>query len=110
MSRLSDDVIDVVARRFRVLGEPARLRILQALEGGEQCVSELVDTLNANQPNISRHLNALYDEGLVARRREGNNIFYSVADPVVLKLCDLVCSSAREQLREKLNALAGMRR
>ncbi len=100
-------MIGAVAHRFRALSEPARLRILQTLEPGELTVSQVVEALRGNQPNVSRHLAALYDAGLLKRRREGNNILYSIADPMVLKLCDLVCSSARAHARQKLHAIAG---
>jgi DNA-binding transcriptional ArsR family regulator len=104
-TRLSEDMIEIVAQRFRVLGEPLRLRILRALEEGEQSVSQLVETLDAGQSNVSRHLNALYEVGLLSRRREGINIYYGVGDPLVFKLCDLVCTSAREQMRQRLKAV-----
>ena len=102
--QLTDETIEVVARRFRLLGEPVRLRLLQLLEADERTVNELVEALQGNQPNISRHLNALFDGGLVKRRRDGISIYYSVADPVVFKLCELVCKSAREQVRVQLTA------
>jgi DNA-binding transcriptional ArsR family regulator len=95
-------VIDAVARRFRVLGEPQRLRILQALEGGPRTVTQLVDALGANQPNVSRHLQALHESGLIARHRSGNSIVYSVADPVVFKLCGLVCNNVMERARAEM--------
>jgi DNA-binding transcriptional ArsR family regulator len=100
-------MIELVARRFRMLGEPQRLRILQVLEEGEKTVGEIVDALSGNQPNISKHLQALNDSGLVSRRREGNSIFYAISDPVVLKLCELVCRSATEEARGRLESLAG---
>jgi DNA-binding transcriptional ArsR family regulator len=90
---MHENVIDLVARRFQVLGEPCRLRILQALEGGAMTVNHIVECLHGNQPNISKHLQILFDAGLVGRTRSGNNIFYSIADPVVFKLCELVCRS-----------------
>jgi DNA-binding transcriptional ArsR family regulator len=86
-------MIDLVARRFQVLGEPCRLRILQTLERGPKTVSQIVAHLQGNQPNISKHLQILFDSGLVGRERSGNSIFYSIADPVVFRLCDLVCRS-----------------
>lgn len=95
-------VIDAVARRFRVLGEPQRLRILQVLEGGPHTVTQLVEALDANQPNVSRHLQALHESGLIARQRSGNNIVYSVADPVVFKLCGLVCNNVMERARAEM--------
>jgi DNA-binding transcriptional ArsR family regulator len=105
---LSEQMVELVARRFRMLGEPQRLRILQVLEGGEKTVGEIVETLEGNQPNISKHLQALNDAGLVGRRREGNSIFYAIADPVVFKLCELVCRSAIEEARGRLESLAGI--
>ncbi|HSM87380.1 MAG TPA: metalloregulator ArsR/SmtB family transcription factor, partial [Candidatus Limnocylindrales bacterium] len=76
---------ELVAQRFRLLGEPMRLRILQALESGELSVNEIVAGLRSSQPNISKHLQALCQGGLISRRRDGLNIFYSIADPMVFK-------------------------
>ncbi len=90
-----------------MLGEPQRLRILQVLESGEKTVGQIVETIEGNQPNISKHLQALNEVGLVGRRRLGNSIFYSIADPVVFKLCELVCRSAAEDAQAKLEDLAG---
>ncbi len=98
-------MVEVVAKRFKLLAEPVRLRLLQALEGGDRTVNELTEKLDGNQPNISRHLNALYDGGLVSRRRQGTAVLYSIADPVVFQLCELVCSSARDQLKAQISAL-----
>ena len=84
-----------------------RLRILQALESGELPVSEIVDALESSQPNISKHLQALLQGGLIRRRREGLNIFYSIADPMVFRLCELVCSSAEQQTRARLAEFEG---
>ena len=92
-------IIEAVAHRFKILGEPQRLRILQLLETGRKTVSELVAALEANQPNISRHLQALFHAGLLARRRSGNSIVYSVSDPMVFRLCELVCNDVVEQAR-----------
>ena len=103
---LPEDLLETVARRFRMLGEPQRLRILQTLQGGEKTVTRIVEEVEGNQSNISRHLQALFDSGLVSRRREGTAILYSIADPVIFKLCDLVCESAREEAREKLVKLS----
>jgi DNA-binding transcriptional ArsR family regulator len=90
---MHEKTIDLVARRFQVLGEPCRLRILQALQTGPMTVNQIVARLDGNQPNISKHLQILFDSGLVGRKRSGNSILYSIADPVVFKLCQLVCHS-----------------
>jgi DNA-binding transcriptional ArsR family regulator len=97
---------ELVAQRFRLLGEPMRLRILHLLEAGEQPVNEIVNTLGSCQPNISKHLQALCQGGLISRRRKGLNIYYAIADPMVFKLCQLVCRSAEEHTRSQLAELS----
>ncbi len=97
--------LELVARRFRILGEPFRLRILQQLEQHEQTVGELVGSLDASQPNVSKHLQLLYDAGLVTRRRDGNSIVYSIGDPIVFELCKLVCRNEAEKTRRDLKEL-----
>jgi DNA-binding transcriptional ArsR family regulator len=87
------DLIPVVARRFKALGEPARLALVAALQGGERSVSELVEVTGRGQPNVSQHLAALVNVGLVESRREGTHVYYSVADPMVLEICNTVCRS-----------------
>ncbi len=104
---MSDKMLGLVARRFRTLGEPYRLRILQDLEAGEKSVGELVTALDGNQPNVSKHLQILSDAGLIGRRREGTSIFYAISDPMVFKLCALVCSSETKKSRREFEELAG---
>lgn len=102
LSPLSEKMIESVARQFRVLGEPQRLRILQLLEAGPRTVNEVVEALGSSQPNVSRHLRELYEAGLVARRREHTQTVYSVGDPLVFRLCSLVCDSVIRQARTGL--------
>ena len=102
-------MIDLVARRFQVLGEPCRLRVLQALQDGPMTVNQIVGRLNGNQPNISKHLQILFDAGLVGRDRSGNSIFYCIADPVVFRLCELVCRSTARHAAS-VQKYAAMRR
>lgn len=104
---LTEGLIELAAQRFRLLGEPMRLRILRVLEAGERSVTELTGAVGSNQPNISRHLQALYEGGIVKRRRDGNTIYYSIADPVVFQLCDLVCKSAIDLAQARLGMLVG---
>lgn len=104
---MTSKMLDLIARRFRTLGEPFRLRILQELENGEKTVNELVSELDGNQPNVSKHLGILHDAGLISRRREGTSIVYAINDPMVFKLCELVCRSETRKSRrdfEELNA------
>jgi len=95
---MSPELIDLVAERFRVLGDPIRIRLLQELEPGEKNVSSLVTAVGSTQPNVSRHLRILQEAGIVGRRHEGNNVYYFLADREVFGLCDLVCASLRNRL------------
>lgn len=92
MSALSPETYDAVARRFRVLGEPARLALLATLmDRGETTVHDLVAATGQGQPSVSKHLRVLLDEGLVGRRRAGAFVSYWIADPTLPGLCALVC-------------------
>ncbi len=95
----------MVAERFRVLGEPMRLRILHALIDGEKSVTELVEATGATQANVSRHLQTLAGTGILGRRKEGLRVFYRIRDQSVLDLCDHVCGSLDRDLRERTKAL-----
>ena len=89
---------ETVARRFRVLGEPVRLRLLDVLqERGEQTVQQLVTATGQSQANVSKHLRVLLDEGIVARRQEGVYAHYRVADPTLAAVCLLVCSRLKAE-------------
>ncbi len=88
--RMSDEMLNRVASRFHTLGEPYRLRILQMLMRREMTVGEVVQALDGNQPNVSRHLQILYGAGIVRRRREGIGVVYSLKGANVSRLCELV--------------------
>lgn len=88
---LSPAAITELAERFRALGEPARLAILDALRDGERTVGDLVEATGQAQANVSRHLAVLHGAGLVSRRREGAYVIYAVTDIQVWQLCDLMC-------------------
>ena len=90
-ARMTPGTMDLVAERFRALGEPARLGILQALRDGERCVSELEADTGLNQANLSRHLQVLSATGMVRRRKDGLFAYYTLADANVLRLCELMC-------------------
>ena len=84
--------MEKVAARFRALGEPARLQILQALHDGERCVTDLVEDTGLNQANLSRHLQLLTGMGFVTRRKEGLFVYYALAGSDVLRLCEIMCA------------------
>ncbi len=95
----------MVAARFRAMGEPMRLQILQQLESGESSVSALAENLGATQPNVSKHLKVLQDAGLLSRRQQGNSVYYAIADPLVFELCDMICSRLHDRLEAQVGAL-----
>jgi len=107
---LSPEAVEAIAERFRILGEPIRIRILQALEGGEMNVTELVEAVGSSQPNVSKHLRILQESGLVGRRQEGNSVYYAIADRSVIDLCDAVCSSVGETLAARAKLAAELSR
>jgi ArsR family transcriptional regulator len=95
---LPPDEIEAVARRFEVLGEPARLRLLSALHAdGEQAVGELVEATGFRQSNVSKHLRSMAEEGLLRRRRDGVHVYYALDDPTLGALCMLVSRRLREE-------------
>jgi DNA-binding transcriptional ArsR family regulator len=94
---LSAAALEHVARRFAVLAEPMRLRLIQALFNGELNVTALVELTGATQANVSRHLQTLTHAHILSRRKEGLQVFYSIADPSIYKLCELVCGSLEKQ-------------
>ena len=107
---LSPEALTLLASLFRALSEPSRLRLVQALQSGERSVSELVGVSETTQPNVSKHLRVLQDAGLVARRQEGSTVYYRVADPLALELCDLVCDRLADRLTDQAKSLGGRTR
>ena len=107
---LSPAAIELVASRFRILGEPLRIRILQELQTGEKSVSELVTAVGSTQPNVSKHLRILQEANFVGRRQEGNSVYCFITDPTVLELCDAVCASLGERLTENARLAAELNR
>jgi ArsR family transcriptional regulator, arsenate/arsenite/antimonite-responsive transcriptional repressor len=85
--------LEPVAARFRLLGEPTRLQILNLLHAqGEQSVQAISEATEQSQANVSKHLRLLYEGGLVSRRQQGHYVYYGIADPTLAAICTLVCS------------------
>ena len=103
---LSDEALLMIARRFAVLSEPLRLRLIHALFDGEKSVNTLVALTGGTQANVSRHLQTLTHAHVLGRRKAGLQVFYSIADPTIFKLCDLVCGSLEKHLAAQADAFA----
>ncbi|HEY5342501.1 MAG TPA: metalloregulator ArsR/SmtB family transcription factor [Solirubrobacteraceae bacterium] len=93
-------LVELIAERFRVLGEPMRIRLLDALREAPATVRELQRATGASQQSVSKHLGLLLRSGLVSRTKEGNFSLYAIADDGVFELCEQVCGGLRRQLDE----------
>ncbi len=93
MEKLSPEALAQVAAYFQVLSEPARLRLLNLLRERRRSVGELAEATGYSAANVSRHLALLAQHGVLARQTEGTSVFYSIADPAIYQLCDLVCDN-----------------
>lgn len=96
---LPDPLVESTARMLRCLGHPVRLRILDFLERRDEAtVTEVYEALGLEQAVCSQHLNLMRDKGILARRKDGVNVFYRLGDPRALKVLScLRGSAAREQ-------------
>jgi DNA-binding transcriptional ArsR family regulator len=105
-----DELVELIARRFRVLGEPLRIKLLDRLRDGEASVNELTVAIDASQQNVSKHLAVLADAGVLGRRKEGTHVYYRIVDEGVLALCEQVCGSLEQQLRALSELVSGATR
>lgn len=86
--------LELMAARFAALADPTRLAVIHALMAkGEQHVGAIVEAVESTHANVSKHLRILREAGLVARRKDGMQVYYRLDDPVVRKICELVCES-----------------
>lgn len=93
-----EPLAELIAQRFRCLGEPTRIRLLDRLRDGQATVSELQGATGASQQNVSKHLGVLLNAGIVGRTKRGNSAVYAIADDGVFELCEQVCGSVRRQI------------
>ena len=106
---LPDVLVEVIAQRFRVIGEPMRIRLLDQLRDGPMTVQELTRALGATQQNVSKHVGVLAQAGMVGREKDGNHVRCFIADDTVFALCELVCGGLRDQIAELDDLLRGDR-
>jgi DNA-binding transcriptional ArsR family regulator len=104
---LTRPVLEQLADRFKVLGEVNRLTVLSALRQGEHTVTELIDETGLGQANLSKHLTLLHRLGFVSRRKEGLNVYYSLADEDVFSICDIMCGRLDREAAVRRSALRG---
>ena len=107
---LPDALIELIARRFRVLGEPMRIKLLDSLRESDASVSQLREATGASQQYVSKHLGVLLEAGILGRRKDGNQVFYSIVDDSVFRLCEEVCGGLQQQVAELNAIVAGVGR
>lgn len=103
---LSDRARELMAARFRALGEPTRLKILERLFGSPASVGEILEAVGGTQANVSKHLAVLRSGRLVAGRKEGNRTVYTISDPALERLCAVVCEAVSRDARAEAKAVA----
>lgn len=96
---LPDRLVELVSGRFKALGDPTRIRLLDRLHDGEATVTDLTAAAGTTHQNVSKQMRLLLTAGLVARRRDGNFIYYRIADDAVFQLCEAVCGRLRDDIR-----------
>lgn len=101
------ELLERIAERLKALAEPTRLSILHALEDGERSVTELTDAVVSSQANVSKHLGVMRKAGIVRSRREGMNVYYSVADMAAFEVCRLMCHALELKARKELSDAEG---
>ena len=106
---LPDELVALIAERFRVLSEPTRIKLLDRLREGEATVLDLTDAIGTTQQNVSKHLGVLHRAGVITRRRQGNFVYYSILDAGVFELCDTVCGGLQQQVESLRRVVAGAR-
>lgn len=103
---LSERARELVAARFRALGEPMRLRILERLFRSPASVGEILVSVDGTQANVSKHLGVLHAGGLVRRRRHGLRTVYSIADPTLERICAIVCDAVTRDVHDEARAVS----
>lgn len=93
MDHLTPDALTQVAAYFQALSEPARLQLINLLRQGERSVGDLAQATGYSAANVSRHLALLAQHGVLARHARGTSVIYSIADPAIHELCNLVCDN-----------------
>lgn len=106
LTALSERAREKIAERFRVLGEPMRLRILERLFRTPASVGEILASVGGTQANVSKHLSLLHAGGLVSRHREGLKTVYSIADPTLERICVIVCDAVTREAHDEAQAVA----
>lgn len=103
---MTTPIYEVKAEFFKTLGNPARVRILEVLRGGERAVSELIPEVGIEASHLSQQLGVMRRAGLIRSRKAGSSVFYSVVDPTLFELMDVAKRIITSTLAESQELLA----
>lgn len=103
-AKVCTHTVERAADLFGLLSTPVRLRIILELRSGEKSVGELLAGVQGGQPNMSQQLTMMYRAGLVARRKQGAQVYYRIANESVVSVCKIVCTQVALN-SDKRNAL-----
>lgn len=101
IAKLSPAALGLMADFFKVLSETSRLQIVCSLRNGAKNVTEIIEDTGLGQANVSKHLKMLTQAGIVARQQQGVCVYYSIANPFLFELCDLVCNALSIQIEHQ---------
>lgn len=96
----SDYILDLISQRFKVLADSNRLKVLNCLKSGEMNVTQIIEATGLKQANVSKILNTLAGANIVAKRREGNSVYYRIVDDSIFQLCTIVCDNLESSAAE----------
>jgi DNA-binding transcriptional ArsR family regulator len=98
--KITARAFEEISAYFAIMAEPTRLRIVHSICDSERSVNEIVEEVGATQTNVSRHLSIMYRSHILSRRKEGNQVFYRLSDPIFMQICRGVCSALMERLHD----------
>lgn len=104
--RIDPEILEMHAKVCRTMAHPIRLALLNALRDQERSVNDLAEAVGVRQPLVSQHLGVLRNQGLLRTRRDGSEVFYSIAYPKMIQACDLLREVLFEHLRSQEALLA----
>jgi DNA-binding transcriptional ArsR family regulator len=104
---LPDPLVELIAERFRTIGDPTRIRLLERLRDGEASVQELAEHVGTSQQNVSKHLGVLARVGIVGRRKDGTFAYYRITDASVFAHCEQVCGLVQRDIGRLAAAIEG---
>jgi ArsR family transcriptional regulator len=106
---MTDELRRFKAEIFQALAHPTRIAVVELLRDGEMSAGQLIDKLGLEQANASQHLAVLRSKQVVVRRKEGNQVFYSLRDPVLIEVLDILKRYFYSQLSQTMSMLREMR-